>query len=121
MEKENNNIINTSNTLLKWDPDPKGYFIIKPVSSQKKVFVRYYDSYNSKHILKYTFTGITTLQIIQSIIERKLISRLNHATYLGKEIEKAIIALKNNLNYVQDKELKFKNEPPRPKAEVSIK
>ncbi|MHA1471150.1 MAG: DUF4346 domain-containing protein, partial [Candidatus Asgardarchaeia archaeon] len=28
-----------------------------------------------------------------------------HAAYLGKEIEKAIIALKNNLNYIQDKEL----------------
>ena len=106
MEKELDNAIDTSDIILKWNPDPKGYFTIKPFFSQKKVFVRYYDS---KNTLKYTFDGINTLQIIQSIIKRKLISRLDHAAYLGKEIEKAIIALKNNLNYVQDKEIQLKN------------
>lgn len=107
MEEEINNAIDTSNILLKWNPDPKGYFTIKPFFSKKKVFVRYYDS---KNALKHTFAGTTTSQIIQSIIERKLISRLEHAAYLGKEIEKAIIALENKLNYVQDEELKLKNE-----------
>jgi dihydropteroate synthase len=105
-----NNVIDTSNVVLRWNPDPKGYFIIKPIFSQKKVFVRYYDSYDSKHILKYTFAGTNTSQIIQFIIERKLISRLDHAAYLGKEIEKAIIALKNKLNYIQDDELYLKNK-----------
>ena len=103
-KKEFDNTIDTSNIILRWNPDPKGYFTIKPFFSQKKVFVRYYDSRNN---LRYTFTGITTLQIIQSIIKRKLISRLDHAAYLGKEIEKAIIALKNKINYVQDKELQL--------------
>jgi len=105
MKKEFNNTINTSDVILKWTKDLKGYFIMKAFPSQRKVFVRYYDSYSPKHILKYTFTGINTSQIMQSIIKRKLISRLDHAAYLGKEIEKAIIALKNNLNYIQDKEL----------------
>jgi len=105
MKKEIDNIIDTSNVVLKWSPDPKGYFTIKPFPSKKKVFVRYY---NSKNILKHTFAGTITLQIIRAIIKRKLISRLDHAAYLGKEIEKAIIALKNNLNYIQDKELKLK-------------
>ena len=91
--------------MLKWNPDPKGYFTIKPFFSQKKVFVRYYDQ---KDTLRHTFAGIKTLQIIQPIIERKLISRLDHASYLGKEIEKAVIALKNNLDYVQDEELQLK-------------
>ena len=106
MEKELDNAIDTSNIILKWNPDIKGYFTVKPIFSQEKVFVRYY---NSKNALRYTFAGMNTLQIIQAIIERKLISRLDHAAYLGKEIEKAIIALKNNLDYVQDKELKLKN------------
>jgi len=106
-KKELDNAIDTSNIILKWNPDPKGYFAIKPFFSKKKVFARYYDS---KDTLKHTFAGITTLQIIQSIIERKLISRIDHAAYLGKEIEKAIIALENNLDYVQDKELKLKSK-----------
>ena len=107
LKKELNNAIDTSDIMLKWNPDPKGYFTIKPFLSQKKVFVRYYDS---KNTLKYTFAGINTSQIIQSIIERKLISRLDHAAYLGKEIEKAIIALKNKLNYIQDRELQLKDK-----------
>ncbi len=80
---------------------------MKPFFSRKKVFVRYYDS---KNTLKYTFAGINTSQIIQSIIERKLISRLDHAAYLGKEIEKAIFALKNKLNYIQGRELQLKDK-----------
>ena len=107
LKKEFNNAIDTSNIILKWNPDPKGYFTVKPFLSQKKVFVRYYDS---KNTLKYTFAGTNTSQIMQSIIKRKLISRLDHAAYLGKEIEKAIIALKNKLNYVQDRELQLKNK-----------
>lgn len=107
LTKELDNAIDTSNVKVKWTPDPKGYFTIKPFPSHNKVFVRYYDSDNN---LKYTFAGITTPQIIQGIIERGLISRLDHAAYLGKEIEKAIIALKNNLDYVQDKELIVKKK-----------
>jgi dihydropteroate synthase len=105
--KELNNAIDTSNFFLKWNPDKKGYFTIKPFFSRKKVFVRYYDT---KDNLKYTFSGVNTSQIIQSIVERKLISRLDHAAYLWKEIEKAIIALKNNLNYIQDKELQLEDK-----------
>ena len=105
-KKELNNIIDTSDIILKWNPDPKGYFTVKPFFSQKKIFVRYYDS---KDTLKYTFAGINTSQIIQAIIKRKLISRLEHAAYLGKEIEKAIISLKDKLDYVQDEELQIKN------------
>jgi dihydropteroate synthase len=43
--------------------------------------------------------------LIQEIIERALISRLDHAAYLGREIEKAMIALKYNLKYSQDEDL----------------
>ncbi len=107
LKRELNNAIDTSSIMLEWNPDPKGYFTVKPFLSQKKVFVRYYDS---KNTLKYTFAGINTSQIMQSIIEKKLISRLDHAAYLGKEIEKAIIALKNKLNYVQDRELRLKDK-----------
>jgi tetrahydromethanopterin S-methyltransferase subunit A len=107
LEKELDNAIDTSDTVIKWKADPKGYFTIKPFSSRGKVFVRYY---NSDNTLKYTFAGVNTSQIIQSIIKRNLVSRLDHAAYLGKEIEKAVIALKNKLNYIQDQELRLKDK-----------
>lgn len=102
LTKELENAIDASDVKVKWVPDPKGYFTIKIFPSRNRVFVRYYDSKNN---LKYTFAGVSTPQIIQKIVEKGLISRLDHAAYLGKETEKAIIALKNDLPYVQDKEL----------------
>lgn len=100
--------IDTSNVKLKWQSDPRGYFTIKPFFSQNKVFVRYYDSQNN---LKWTFKGTTTLQLIQVIIKKGLVPRLEHTAYLGKEIEKAIIALEYKFKYIQDKELKLGKSP----------
>lgn len=96
--------IQTHQTKLKWDPDPKGYFTIKPFVSRHKVFIRFYDY---RHKLIQTFSGVSTMQLIHELVKRKLISRLDHAAYLGKEIEKALIALQYRLDYVQDEELKL--------------
>lgn len=105
LKKELDKVIDTSKVKVEWTQDPKGYFTIKPLFPQNRVFARYYDAAGN---LKYTFTGITTPQLVQEIIKRGLISRLDYAAYLGKEIEKAIIALKNNLAYAQDEELLIK-------------
>ena len=102
LNEELNNAIDTSNIQVKWFHDPKGYFIIKPFHSRKRVYVRCYDI---KGNLKHTLAGNNTSQLIQEIIERKLISRLDHVAYLGREIEKAMIALKYNLKYSQDEDL----------------
>ncbi len=107
LKKELDDAIDTSGIALNWNPDPKGYFTIKPIFSRKKVFVRHY---NSKNVLEQTFAGTNTSQMVQSIIKRKLVSRLDHAAYLGKETEKAIIALKNKLKYVQGDELHLENK-----------
>ncbi len=106
-KKELDNAIGTTDTPLNWNPDPKGYFTIRPIPSQGKVFVRHY---NQKNILEETFAGTSTPEIIQAIIQRKAISRLGHAAYLGKETEKAIIALKNKLKYVQGDELRLERK-----------
>lgn len=49
--------------------------------------------------------GGTAKAVYDKIIEMNLISRLEHATYLGSELQKAEIAFKLNKNYVQDFEL----------------
>ena len=100
--EELNKAIDTSNVKVKWEPDPRGYFTIKIFPSRNRVFVRYYDAKNK---LMHTFSGINTPQMVQGIIERGLVSTLAHAAYLGKELEKAVIALKNGLPYIQDREL----------------
>jgi dihydropteroate synthase len=47
-------------------------------------------------------TGRTAKEVYDEILKRGLISRMEHATYLGSELEKAEIALKLGKNYVQD-------------------
>ncbi len=54
-----------------------------------------------------TIVGRTAKEILDTIIELDLVSRLDHAGYLGRELMKAEIALKLGKNYVQDEELNF--------------
>ena len=46
--------------------------------------------------------GHTAKEVYDEIIKRNLVSRIEHAAYLGQELEKAEDALKLGKNYVQD-------------------
>ena len=52
--------------------------------------------------------GKTAIEIINTLIREKYISSLQHAGDMGIELHKAELALKYNLNYTQDKDLKLK-------------
>jgi len=49
--------------------------------------------------------GKTAENVFSKIEELKLISRFDHAAYLGRELAKAEIALKNEKEYIQDRPL----------------
>ena len=53
--------------------------------------------------------GKTSIEITNTLIREKYISSLQHAGDMGIELHKAEIALKNNLNYIQDKDLVIKS------------
>ena len=61
-----------------------------------------------RNIVDAKITGKNATNIFNTIIREGLISSQQHAAYLGKELYKAEIAINYNLNYVQDKELRFK-------------
>ncbi|MBO6105062.1 MAG: DUF4346 domain-containing protein, partial [Methanobrevibacter sp.] len=52
-----------------------------------------------------SFEGKTASEIYEEIIEKGLVTRLDHAAYLGKELEKAEIAMLTGKEYVQDFDL----------------
>jgi len=56
---------------------------------------------------KLVVTGSNAKSISDTVIRKNLVSRLDHAAYLGRELQKAEIALKLGKNYVQDEELNF--------------
>jgi tetrahydromethanopterin S-methyltransferase subunit A len=82
-----------------WMMDPKGFFTIKPFPEEGIIRVRYYDA---KHKLIYLIEGTNAEQVYNTIIREGLISLLAHAAYIGSELQKAEIAMKFNLPYVQD-------------------
>ena len=49
--------------------------------------------------------GENATDIYQTIIREKMINELCHAAYLGKELEKAEIALKLGHSYIQEENL----------------
>ena len=93
--------------------DPKGYFLISIDKKEKLIRVGYCTfeklEKNSEHSLQVEIVGKTAIEIINTLIREKYISSLQHAGDMGIELHKAEIALKNNLNYIQDKDLVIKS------------
>lgn len=83
--------------------DGKGYFLIRLDRKNKNIEVAFCKEKN-KITLK--IIGKRPIDIYQTIINKeKLPIRKDHAVYLGRELQKAYIALNYNLEYVQDDEL----------------
>ncbi|KGF89308.1 MULTISPECIES: DUF4346 domain-containing protein [Prochlorococcus] len=106
------------------DLDPKGYFIIKVDLEEKKIILEHFlnnindkgfaldpetnepikcDS-QSKRVSNEVFEGISAKQLGILITEKRndLITRFDHALYLGRELQKAEECLYKKLPYIQD-------------------
>ena len=104
--------------------DPKGYFLIKIDLIKKKIIVEHYlNKINKKglaidpdtnmpitcsnqKIRQYNkiFIGETAKEvgILLSEKEDSLISKMDHALYLGRELQKAEECIARNIEYIQD-------------------
>ena len=92
-----------------WVMDPKGYFLIGIDRENSLLRVGYCkfkklgnDPVND---MVAEVTGKTAIEIINTLINEKFISSLQHAGDMGIELCKAELALKNNLKYIQDQDL----------------
>ena len=81
---------------LRWEMDPAGSFRIGVAKG--KIVVRH-DAV--------TLVGESARRLLAEIIDRGLVTRLDHAGYLGRELERADMALRLERSYSQD-------EPPFP-------
>ena len=85
--------------------DPRGCFKVAVDRDRRCIVVSHY-KYNrdrSDVVIK----GRAPLEICTTIIEKALLSRFDHAAYLGIELTKADIALQTGKSYVQDDALLF--------------
>ena len=92
-----------------WTMDPKGYFLIKIDRECNLIRVAYCifvkPGKDSMHDMKAEVTGTTAIEIVNTLIKEGYISSLQHSADMGIELHKAQIALKYNLEYIQDKEI----------------
>ena len=77
------------NTHKEWKADPKGYFTIKPFADEGLIKVRFH---NYEHQILIIIEGETAEDIYNTIVREDLVTKLEHAAYLGAE---------HNLDYVQ--------------------
>ena len=113
---------NLSNRYI--DLDPNGYFIIKVDLEENKIILEHFlnnindDGYaldpetnepikcdsQNKRVSNEVFKGISAKQLGILITEERndLITRFDHALYLGRELQKAEECLYKKLTYIQD-------------------
>ena len=99
--------------LKEWHPDPKGYFLIRVNPTKKRLEVGFV---TNNHVIIKEIVGKSASEIYMTIVRRKLITRLEHGAYLGKELYKAELALKYGKRYRQEFPLEFSD-----KAKIKVK
>lgn len=79
--------------------DKAGYFVIIPYKKERKILVEHY-SYDNKLLRK--IEGKSSRDIYFTIIDNAWVTELSHAAYLGKELTRAELSIKEGHKYVQD-------------------
>lgn len=86
----------------KWESDPHGNLIIRVENGKIKV-----THLSSSGSVLDELEGETSKELFKKIASSNKISMIYHALDIGAELNKAEIALKKEVKYVQDKELQF--------------
>lgn len=81
-------------------PDPAGYCVVYPDPVRGRVLLEHY---TNAGVLDRVIEGATPAALYAAAIEAGLISRLDHAAYLGRELARAERSLLTGEPYVQDR------------------
>jgi len=98
-------VIKASHDPLKeWHPDPLGYFLIRVNKAKRRIEAGFV---TPKHVITKQIYGTNAIELYHTIVREKLVSRLEHAAYLGKELYKAELCLRYGKEYRQEFPLHF--------------
>ena len=103
------NIIAKYDKIKDWKQDPKGYFLINIDKKSDLIKVSYCTftklTKNAVHEMKAEIVGKTAIEIVNTLINEKFITTMQHAADMGIELHKAELSLKHGFKYIQDKDL----------------
>ena len=91
--------------------DPAGYFVVFP---ELRRHILVLEHYTNKGALDAVLEGATAGVLYQAAISRRLLSRLDHAAYLGRELARAERSLTDGTPYVQDRAPEPEQHRPLP-------
>lgn len=80
--------------------DPAGYVVIHADSRSQALVAEHY---TNQDVLDLIVEGASPACVMAALIERGLVTRLDHAAYLGQELARAERALRDGARFVQDK------------------
>lgn len=81
-------------------PDPAGYFVIYPEPGRRLLVLEHY---SNDGVLGSVIEGRTVAECYTPAIDHGLVSRLDHAAYLGGELTRAEAALTTGEPFIQDR------------------
>jgi tetrahydromethanopterin S-methyltransferase subunit A len=79
--------------------DSNGFFVIYPDQTRGVISLEHF---SNDGVLTTLIEGKTASELYHPAVERKLLSRLDHACYLGRELARAENSLKTGEKYTQD-------------------
>ncbi len=79
--------------------DPAGFLVVYPDVSRGLVL----EHYRNEGVLECVIEGSTAAAVGTSAVERGVVSRLDHAVYLGRELARAEESLRTGRPYAQDR------------------
>lgn len=80
--------------------DPAGYCVVYPDRARGRLLLEHY---TNAGVLDCVIQGATAAAVYRALIERQLVSRLDHAAYIGRELARAERCLETGEAYVQDR------------------
>ncbi len=103
-DKAGNMGVSTETAPTKISPvklDPSGYLTIHIDRQKQQLVIRHFPSIRAQ-TPDVVLAAKTSQQLLAALLSKDLITRLDHAAYVGHELAKAEIALKTGRPYVQD-------------------
>jgi len=93
--------------LRDWVQDPSGFFVVELDRPNRELLCTHYLPDHQLHAM---IRGDSAAAVLHTIVQYQCVSRLDHAAYLGRELQKAELALLSGLPYEQDVPLTLTTE-----------
>ncbi|MCA9627081.1 MAG: DUF4346 domain-containing protein [Myxococcales bacterium] len=79
--------------------DPAGYVVVLPDTRRRLLVAEHYEN---SGVLRSVIEGTEAVNVMSTLLQEGLVTRLDHAAYLGRELALAERALNEGTSYVQD-------------------